>query len=439
MLADAGQSTQRLLDVSVTSGGAAPRVAGGAVTERASQSAARMNAVLDDILGAPEGTGAMQRSIRDGTSAARSTAYDAAYAAPIDYSSPRGRTLEGMLGRVPRAAIKKANELMLMENVTSGQILAEVADDGAVTYRRLPDVRQLDYITRALGDVADNQNAQGAMGGTTQLGRAVTNLQRQIRSALRQEVPAYADALDTAADAISRTRAVEAGANIINKPSLTREAVADSLAGASRAERSAARAGLRSAIDERLARVNAVATDPNVDIREFQKLANDLRSRSARDKMETVLGARDTARLYDELDENIVSLELRAAISRNSATQQRTAIKGAVDDATSPGILRTLVSEGETGGLINSVKRLAAVITGNTDEAKAIRQMGIYDEIANTLTSLRGSQARAALNLVNRAIQGDALNETQARVIARALTTPAAMASYGAATTAAEQ
>ena len=140
-----------------------------------------------------------------------------------------------------------------------------------------------------------------------------------------------------------------------------------------------------------------------------------------------------------KLDENIVSLELRAAISRNTATQQRTAIQGAVEDATSPGMLRTLASEGEAGGPINAVKRLAAVISGNTDEAKAIRQMGIYDEIANSLTSLRGSQARAALNLVNRAMDGDALNETQARVIARALTTPAAMASYSAGTNAAQQ
>jgi Mg/Co/Ni transporter MgtE len=60
--------------------------------------------------------------------------------------------------------------------------------------------------------------------------------------------------------------------------------------------------------------------------------------------------------------------------------------------------------------------------------------MGIYDEIATALTGLRGQQAEQALRLVERAMAGDALTETQARIIARALTTPAALAAYATAT-----
>jgi len=427
MLADAGPGTRNLLDTSVVSGGTAPRVAGEAVTQRAQQAGQRMNTVLDDVLGAPEGTQAMQRNIRQGSQGARSSAYDAAYASPIDYSAPRGRTLEGLLGRVPRSAINQANELMRLEGVTSGQILADIAEDGTVSYRRLPDVRQLDYMARALGDVSEQQSAAGKLGGTTQLGRATGNLQRDIRSVLRQEVPAYGEALDTAADSISRIRAVETGADVL-KPSTTREQVAEAMRGTSAAERNAARAGLRSAIDENLARVNAVASDPNTDIREFQRLANNLRSRSARDKMEVVLGPRDAARLYDELDEAVVSLELRGAISRNSATAGRQAIQGSVRDQTAPGAVGLLL-EGEP---INATKRIVQTITGTTPEARTLRQMGIYDEIAQTLTGLRGQQAQDALGLVRRAMDGEALNETQARVIAKALTAPAAAATYSA-------
>jgi hypothetical protein len=329
MLADTGLSTQRLLDVSVTSGGAAPRTAGEAITGRAEEAGARMNVVMDDILGAPEGVGTTQRGIRQGTQEARNRAYRVAYAQPINYASGRGRFLENILGRVPQSAVNSANELMRLEGVQSAQVMARVGDDGNVVFQTMPDVRQLDYITRALGDVAEQQNAAGKLGGTTQLGRATQNLQRQIRDVLKREVPEYGQALDTAADAISRTRAVEAGADIL-KPGTTREAVRDALQGASRAERDAAKAGLRSAIDDTLARVNAVASDPNVEIREFQKLANNLRSRSMRDKMTLLLGNDDAARIYDELDEAIVSLELRAAIARNSATQQRRAISGTV-------------------------------------------------------------------------------------------------------------
>ena len=434
MLADAGPATQRLLDVSVTSGGAAPKVAGEAVTARAEQAGARMTTVLDDLLGAPEGVATAQRSIRQGTQEARNRAYRVAYAQPINYSAGRGRYLENLLKRVPQSAINRANELMRLEGVESAQILAEVAESGAVSFKRLPDVRQLDYITRAMGDVAEQQNAAGKLGGTTQLGRATANLQRDIRKVLKAEVPQYGAALDVAADAISRTRAVEAGADIL-KAGTTREAVVDALKGASRAERDAAKAGLRSAIDDTLARVNAVASDPNIEIREFQKLANNLRSRSMKDKMSILLGRAETDRLYKELDENVVSLELRAAIARNSATQQRQAIQGAVEDITAPGALSTLMA----GEPLNATKNVVQIVTGTTPEARTLRQMGIYDEIANTLVSLRGDQAKQALRLVERAMAGDALNETQARVIAKALTTPAAMATYGFGTAEAQQ
>jgi hypothetical protein len=430
MLADAGPATRQLLDASVTYGGTSSRIAREAVDSRAAESGARMNQVLDDLLGPSEGTDALRRSIREETSLSRDATYRAAYAEPIDYSGRRGRHLENLMQRVPQSAINRANELMRVEGVQSAQILADIADDGSIRFIRMPDVRQLDYITRALGDVASAQNAAGGLlGGTTQLGRATENLSRDIRRTLRNEVPAYATALDTAADAISRTNAVTLGASILN-PSTTREMVRNGLRGASTAEREAAKAGFRSALDEKLANVNAVASDPNIEIREFQKLANEFRSRAMRENMESLLGPANANRLYKELDEQVVSLELRAAIARNSATALRTGVKGVVEDITAPNILKTLVSEGPKSGPVNAIKRFMAVLTGTTSEAQAIRQMGIYDEIAGTLVGLRGQQAQQALRLVQKAMAGDALNEGQARTIARALTTPAAMATY---------
>ena len=434
MLADAGPATQNLLDVSVTSGGTAPRVAGEAIAERAQEAGSRMNVVMDDILGAPSGVGTTQRGIREGTQEARNRAYRVAYAQPINYATSRGRLLEKTLDRVPQSAINRANELIRLEGAQSAQVMARVGDDGNVIFETMPDVRQLDYITRALGDVSEQQNAAGKLGGTTQLGRATQNLQRQIRNVLKKEVPQYGEALDVASDAISRARAVETGADIL-RPGTTREAVQDALRGASLAERNAAKVGLRSAIDDTLARVNAVASDPNIEIREFQRLANNLRSRSMRDKMTLLLGKDDSARLYSDLDQNVVSLELRAAIARNSATQQRNAISGAVENITAPNSLSTLMA----GEPINATKRVVQVITGTTPEARTLRQMGIYDEIAGTLTSLRGNQAKQALRLVERAMAGDALNETQARVIAKALTSSAATAAYGFGTAEAQQ
>jgi hypothetical protein len=58
--------------------------------------------------------------------------------------------------------------------------------------------------------------------------------------------------------------------------------------------------------------------------------------------------------------------------------------------------------------------------------------MGIYDEIAKSLVGIRGTQAQQALRLVERAMAGEALNDTHARIIARALTVPAAAGAFRA-------
>ena len=246
---------------------------------------------------------------------------------------------------------------------------------------------------------------------------------------MRKEVPEYGAALDTASETIQRIEAVEAGYSILNS-STTREAVRDAVSGLSPVQLREARQGLRSSIDDTLARVNAVASDANIEIREFQKLANNLRSRASREKMEILLGEKQTARLYKKLDQAVVTLELRAAISRNSATQQRQAINQKVDDITGPSVLDTVAS----GEPLNASKRIVQVISGNTPEARTLRKMGIYDEIAGVLVNLRGREAQNALRLVRKAMDGDALTEQMAERIAKVLATPAAVAAYSVGT-----
>ena len=191
--------------------------------------------------------------------------------------------------------------------------------------------------------------------------------------------------------------------------------------GISRAERDAVKQGLRSAIDDTLSRVRAVASDPNVDIRELQRLTSLLSSRDAREKFELLLGKRASNELFEQLEPALISLDLRAAISRNSATQQRQAVQGAVEEITAPGAVTTLLS----GEPINAAKRITQTLTGATPEAIQLRQMGIYDEIADVLTRIEGDDAKRALGIIRNAVEGQALTENQAQIVSRALTSPA--------------
>lgn len=425
MLADAGQPARELLDASANAGGQAGKIARDAVDERAAVASADMQKALDGVLGAPQGQRSAQGAIRTGTKDARKAAYDAAYSQPIDYSSGRGQTLERLMRRVPQSAIKRANELMRLEGVDSKQIMASIADDGAVTFQQMPDVRQLDYITRALNDVADQADGQGKLGGTTALGNATKNLSASIRRTLKGAVPEYANALDVAADAISQTKAIDLGYEML-RPGMRREAIRTGLEGASKAEIDAAKQGLRSYIDDTLANVARTATDPNVDIREGVKLIRDMSSRASMDKMRTLLGKKAAQDLADELDKQAVAFELRSAIATNSKTGVRQAIQGTVEEITAPGVLETLAS----GEPLNASKRFVQVFTGDSAEAQALRQSGIYEEIARALTETRGAKARSALKLVEKAMSGQTLTEQQAAYIGRVTATSGFLASH---------
>jgi len=145
-------------------------------------------------------------------------AYDAAYAKPIDYASDEGRNIEGLIkGRVPASAIKGANELMRLEGAPeSKQIMAHIADDGTVKYETMPDVMQVDYITRALNDTAKREEGAGAMGGITQKGSAYQGLAKDLRDNLRTAVPEYDTALNGAGKFIRGNNAHDEGMSFLD-------------------------------------------------------------------------------------------------------------------------------------------------------------------------------------------------------------------------------
>lgn len=430
MLADAGQPARELLDAAANAGGRGGTIARQAVDERAALASEQMTAALDRHLGQPQGIREAQRAVRDSTSSARAAAYNAAYSQPIDYSAGRGQALEGYLRRVPQSAINRANELMRLEGVESAQIMARVADDGSVTYTRMPDVRQLDYITRALGDVAAEADGKGALGGTTQLGRGYGNLATSIRQTLRREVPEYGTALDTAADAIKRTQAIDLGASLL-RSGTTREEVAQGMRGMSRAERDAFKQGIRQNIDDTLANVTRTMTDPNTDIREGSRLLREMSSRASREKIQMALGGRAARELTEELEQAAVAYELRAAIAANSKTAIRQSIQGGVEQQTAPGMIEVLGQ----GKPLEASQRFVQLFTGSSPEAQRLRQMGIYEEIATVLTQTRGADAQRALNVVQRAMNGQVVTDRQAAMVGRTIAATGVLAGNRAGST----
>lgn len=108
MLADAGGGFTQALDTSMQSGGAAARIGREAVDGRAIAADARMTGLLDNALGGAEGIKTAQSGIRASTAADRSSLYGQAFDTQIDWRSPQGEQLRGLLQTTPDDVLAKA-------------------------------------------------------------------------------------------------------------------------------------------------------------------------------------------------------------------------------------------------------------------------------------------------------------------------------------------
>ncbi len=388
-LADASGGLEGALDAAVRTPGQASRVAMGRVDSRASGALDDIARALDDTMGKPQGIESMKAGIRESTSGARGSAYDAAFAQPINYADEAGMALEALTPRIPSKAIEYANNLMRVRGEQSAQIAASIADDGTVSFSRPPDVRQWNYVKQALDALARQGDGNGLMGGQTPLGSSYQSLAREIRDGIAAAVPEYSTALDTASDAITRVNATDFGSTLL-RPGTSREAVAMALDGARKPEIDAMKLGLRSQLDEALANVKAVATDPNIDARAALKGVNDMSSKAAEEKMGALLGDQ-WATLKPELDKARVATGLRARMATNSRTMGRDTFNRFIDETVEPSALRR-------GRPLEAAKETAATAMGASKSAVNRLRADAKGELADILTRSNPAEIVAMFN-----------------------------------------
>lgn len=384
MLVDSAPSARRMLDTSIQASGRAGQTARTAINERVTRDSQAIQEALNQTLGFPEGVDAARARIAAETAAPRSAAYKAADAVPIDYSSQAGYLLDDLLARVPQEVINRANRLMKIRGEDSAQIMAQIDDAGNVTYLKKPDVRQIDYITRALNEEADAGIGMGAMGGQTTIGSSLQSLSGDIRTVLGNHVPEYAEALSVAGDSIRRSQATKLGYDLLN-PQVTMEDVIRESQKLSPADRQGLAQGLRSRIEDMIARVTRTLGNPDTEAREAAKALVQLSSRATRTKIEAAIGEELAAPLFAELDRAGMSFELAQSVADGSQTFARQNQQQRILDLAGGGNgpLNTI----RRGEPVNAGKRVVQALTGMTDDAIYGRQDVINQEIARLLVA----------------------------------------------------
>jgi hypothetical protein len=396
MLADAGPSTAGLLDTVIARGGAGAGRAAERIGDRAAAEGQTLGGVMDQPMGAAQGVRTTQNAINAQGRPVIGPAYDAAYKAPVDYSSADGLRLRALIARLPDAAKKRAQDLMDIEGVASPYRLTTSTDDAMTpltgvqrtTSQRLPNVQQLDYITRALNDVAESTDGTGAMGGMNTLGRSVSGLSRDIRQTLRRMVPDYAAALDSAENTIGQRKAVEFGAKMMS-PAMPRDVAAEGIDAMSAAEKAQARQGARSWYDEKMANVRSTILNPDVDIQQAQTAVKELSSDAVRDKLRMLMGKQDADAIIAQANRTGQAMLLRARTAVNSRTAGRLAGKQAIEDMTAPGMLGQL----SRGNIPQAGKAAIQAGLGTTPADDVAAQNVLYSQIADALTQKRGGDA----------------------------------------------
>jgi len=425
MLGEATRGSRSLLDATAARGGQAENVVRNAIEGRVSGANQQFRQAADDVLGpAPTGLRSATEEISARTAPARSAAYDAAYRTPIDYSGAAGRNIEDVFDRVPNRvlirAVRRANDRMQMSGNRNMQIMADIADDGSVTFREMPNVQQLDEIKKALNDIA-RDGTDATTGKMSSEALDASRLASELRDATIEATGGregtYARAVSIGGDKVAEDQALKMGSDILSNR-VTREDVIRQMRGASNDAKNAARIGLRQEIDEIMSRTRAVASDPNVEARQVYDIIKPLSSESARTKIRAILGNDEANRLFREIDRLTSGFELRAAVSENSRTARRASVGRTIDEATARGP----ISSAAAGEPLEAGRAVVRLLTGETPDALAFRQEGVAEEIARFLTTQRGRSAEAALNYVNKVMDGQRLTDSQAKFVANYLT-----------------
>lgn len=322
-LAETSTPMLNMLDITVSSPGVGADIAGQNISQQASAASGRVQSALDDVLGEPTGILARQRDIMADTAGNRANLYNQAYGSVIDYTSDVGDELRRLLrNRIPNSVISRANELMEIEGVPSQQRLIQMDEAGnVISVSRMPDVRQFDYIKRALDDQAVSDSA------SPNVSRAYRTLSRELRETLDEAVPEYRAARSAAAEAIGDREAVQTGADLLRR-NMTAEQAREAIEGMTEGELLNVRAGVRQYIQDQIDSVllplSDVASEADVaaraeGLRAIRLLIRDERSKQ---KLRAILGEETADQLIGRLRNEIPSLQA-AAVGGGSQTMPR--------------------------------------------------------------------------------------------------------------------
>lgn len=344
-----------VVDAIIQQGGPGGQLAKRRIGERASDAAQAMEEATAREIG-PSSGGISSRSISS-ENPAIARAYERAYARPVDYSADAGgdRLLEMLEKQVPPEVFAEAQKLFRTEG-GPGDFFTKLVDGKAV-FSRLPELAELDTISRTLYQSAEASRAPSftGTGKMSPQGRAEANLARKIREILKAQNPDYREALNIFSGIASKEDAVRVGRDLFSDR-LYASDVAKELRGLGSVDRGYVKQGIRDFIDREREKIKTSLTGLGErDYAEGVKAFKLLSSPSNRRKVAAVIGDDAAERLFRQMDQDAVAFQLKALTNANSKTAVRQFLSEMMKDMASQGLLGGMRASGAVRGLTDAV------------------------------------------------------------------------------------
>ena len=430
---DADEAMAKLLDIITIHGGEGASIVVNSVKDRAKNQLKGVDNVLDQKLGKLEvdpTTGLkmdatdMAQVVAKKTAPARTKAYKKAYAQKINYNSPDGQAVLAALDRIDpkimQQAMSNANVKLKFDGEDLGQSGFEIGRDGLLKMVTNPNMLQLDYLKRALGELAYGT------GDVMKNGRFVQTPDAQLYSQMytllnntlknvnkpKKGDSAYETATKLGQDKIQRQNAIELGQQMLN-PNVNARTISRAMQDAGDAEKAMARFGFRSKIDETLDNVKRTINSPDVDINEVRKLLESMSTKNIKNKLSVLLPKKDADKIFKQLETARTALELRASVAKGSQTAERVLGANRVDS-----IIKGIPDAmGEIAPL-----RTGQLIAQNVLKSKALSQGRkdlIMKELANAMLGSKGKAARDNFKVLYKAVKDGQATDQQILEIAQ--------------------
>ena len=420
MVGDATEATKTLLDMIAASGNEAAEIVSRNILNRSQNAAATLEKGLDtniaklpDMPNSPPGTVIKQdakivaENLAIKSAPAREKAYNKAYDTKIDYNSDAGKAVLDVLTRIPnrlkQPAIDEANELLQMEGKQIGQMVLTVGDDGLLKFVTQPNMVQLDYLKRALSELAYDPLK------VTGLSKAAGNMRFQLTDALKKLNPDYKKALKLGQEKITRENAIDIGEEALkNSTSVAQLSKLLNDKNIGKEEREMVAMGLRASLDRIMGNVKATA-NIGADVQAMKKVLAEFSSSNARKKLRLLIpDDKDYKAIIKEINKSHAAISLQNAVNINSKTFTRTSLQEEATEIIEGGVIKTL-SRGEptlaVAKLVNKILRVKEI----TAQDRAV----IMKELATVLVEKRGGAAVKQYKELYNAFKNNAMNQKQ--------------------------